>query len=211
MAIIAKQKENDYKQCPVGTHVARCYRMVELGTITEKFGDEVKHRFKIWLDFETPLETMEASDGEEKPYSVSKEFAKTLFKNKTTGKKSDLLAAMEAWRGKDYTPEEVKAGIDVSKLAGQPCMITVSHNDGGYAKVTNVSKITKGLTCPPAFNKIQVLSFDSWDEDLFNSLPTFIQDKIKSSPEYQEMKGGKGNSGIEEAQVIDNDGGDLPF
>ena len=43
----------------------------------------------------------------------------------------------------------------------------------------------KGQECPPQINKTRLLSFEDWNEDLFKSLPEWIQEKIKTSDEYK--------------------------
>jgi hypothetical protein len=46
----------------------------------------------------------------------------------------------------------------------------------------------KGMTAPAAINKVQILSFDDFNWDLFNSQPDFIKDKIKSSEEFKKLQ-----------------------
>lgn len=195
MAIVAKESSGaKFELCPIGSHVARCYRMVELGTCNENFGTESKTRNKIWLDFETPLETFVFDEAKgAQPFSVSKEYALSFGVHPQTGQKATLRSHLEGWRGKNYTEEEAKQGVDVSKLVGQPCMIAVGHKEtksgNKYNEITGISKLTKGLTCPPAVNPLQVLSYDAWDQNIFDSLPSFIQEKMKTTPEYKQLFG----------------------
>jgi hypothetical protein len=63
----------------------------------------------------------------------------------------------------------------------------------------------KGTVCPAQITKTQVLSFEKWDEKYFESLPSFIKDKIMTSREYKLMKGIK----VEEATTVDED--EIPF
>jgi hypothetical protein len=56
------------------------------------------------------------------------------------------------------------------------------------------------MTCPPQINPSTVLSFDTWDKGLFESLPEFLQDKIKSSEEYRAM-----NRAENETEAMDDD------
>jgi hypothetical protein len=52
--------------------------------------------------------------------------------------KASLRKILQSWRGKAFTPEELKK-FDVTTILGKPCLITVTHEpkDGGgvYANV----------------------------------------------------------------------------
>ena len=44
------------------------------------------------------------------------------------------------------------------------------------------------MIIPEAINKPVVLEFDNFNEEIFESLPDFIKDKIKGSLEYAALK-----------------------
>ena len=46
----------------------------------------------------------------------------------------------------------------------------------------------KGVNCPEQVNRNFILSYDSFDEELFNMLPDFIKNKMMTSVEYQAVK-----------------------
>ena len=98
---VAKQTSN-YKPAPAGTHIARCYGCISIGTQhSEMFNSEA---FKIVLLFELSNETIER-DGKTAPISINKEYTLSL------GKKSVLRKHLETWRGRPFTDEELK-GFD---------------------------------------------------------------------------------------------------
>lgn len=189
MAIIATNESNFVSDpAPSGNHVARCIRMIHLGTIEETsplYGTSSKN--KIQVTWELPNETKVWKDGEgEKPYVVSKEY------NLTLGKDSNLRKDLESWRGRPFTEDQVKA-FDVSNLIGVPCMLNVVHAASKkdpskvYANVSSIAPLPKGLVCPDAMNELKELSYDNFDWDFFNSLPDFIKGKITSSLEYTKL------------------------
>lgn len=205
MSIIAKSG-GTLNPCPEGTHVAICYRMIDIGTIKEEYLGEAKMQHKVQLTFETPFETFVFHEEKgPQPYVVSKEYTLSMHE------KSTLRKDLESWRGKAFTEEEAK-GFDVTKLIGQACQITVTHNDKGYAQVKAISGLAKGMSKPLPTNPQVILDYDNFDWDVFNSLPDFIKNKIASSKEYKAL-----NEEAENKESLKNEapqeigGGDLPF
>lgn len=206
MSIIAEDKGSDYVLIPSGNHVARCYGMIEIGTIKEEAGIYAgKELHKVRLTWETPHEAHDFGKGLQ-PFSVSKEF--TLSMNE----KATLRKMLESWRGKSFSEEEAKR-FDITKLLGVPCMINVIHKTSGkgskYADISSIATLPKGLEAPAQINPTYELSFDNWSDNLFDSLPDFIKNKIRSSKQYAAMT----MPGHTEApQSTPNDeGDDLPF
>ena len=50
--IKAKVKEQNREKVPSGTHIARCYSMVHIGTVTWEYLGEVKETDKVRISFE---------------------------------------------------------------------------------------------------------------------------------------------------------------
>lgn len=206
MPIIAENKGSDYVLIPAGNHIARCYAMVEIGTIKEEAGIYAgKELHKVRLTWETPHECHDFGKGLQ-PFSVSKEF--TLSMNE----KATLRKMLESWRGKSFSEEEAKR-FDITKLLGLPCMINVIHKTSGkgsqYADISSIATLPKGLEAPAQVNESYVLSYDNWNQNIFDSLPEFIQTKIKSSKQYVAMK----SPGHTEApqESTEDTADDLPF
>jgi len=171
---------------PAGTFIARVTRIIYIGTIKESYMGEEKEQTKLMLTWELPTEThiFREEDGA-KPFSISKEYTHSM------GKKSNLRPVTEAILGVSLTDDEAY-NFDHDELLGLACQITIVHDEkesGTWEKVTGVSSLLKGVSCPPQVNPSKVLSFDKWDEELFAKLPNFIKNKIISSKEYKKMKG----------------------
>ena len=49
------------------------------------------------------------------------------------------------------------------------------------------------MECPEMIHEKQELSFDNFKEDLFESLPDFIKEKIQTSQEYQSLNNESNN------------------
>lgn len=186
MAIIATAANSQRELIPAGNYVARCYQMIHIGTITETIMGEEKTLNKVRIGWELPteLKVFKEENGEQ-PRVISKEFTLSMHE------KSSLRKALASWRGKDFTEGEAKA-FDITKLLGATCMLNIIHKpskDGlkTYEEIAGITPMPKGFECPPQINKTTVWDYDNPDNALFDSLPDFIKDKIKSSLEYQKM------------------------
>ena len=198
MPIYAEKKEgNDFAQIEPGTYVARCYSMIEIGTIETEFNGEKKktHRVNITWELPTELAVFKEERGPE-PFVVSKTYTLSMHE------KSTLRKDLENWRGLKYTDEDAKK-FDITKLLGQPCLISIIHQAGfkdptkNYVSISSISMMMKGQECPPQINAMRVLSYDSFNWKLYEKLPDFIKDKIKSSDEFKRLQ--------EPAQVASDD------
>ncbi|RIV20380.1 hypothetical protein DYU11_20225 [Fibrisoma montanum] len=165
-----------------GNYVARCFSMIQIGTVEETYLGESKTVNKIRLAWEFPTEkaVFSPEKGEE-PFVLGKEYSFSMHEKATFRK--DL----GSWRGKTFTDEEA-AKFDAGKLLGVPCMINVIHHTTAkgetIAKIGSIAPLPKGLTCPDQINPTQALSFADFDFGVFDKLPGWIQEKIKSSKEY---------------------------
>jgi hypothetical protein len=187
MAIYAENKGgSDYAPMESGVYVARCYSMIQIGSVEENINGENKIQHKVRLSFEFPLEkkVFKEENGEQ-PYLLSKDYTLSFHE------KATLRLHLENWRGKKFTDEEA-AKFDITKLLGIPATINVVHkvaksNGKTYAEIGSISPLMKGTLCPEQINPTQVLSYDNFDVALFESLPEFLRKKIESSKEYQEL------------------------
>lgn len=207
MEIIASANSgSNYEPIPAGTHVARCYSMVYLGTIKKEFQGQESYKPVVRITFELPNETkVFKEENGEQPFVITKEYTLSL------GEKANLRKDLESWRGKKFSDDEAK-GFDITKLLGVPCMLSIIHTESKgntYANIGNISGLAKGMVCPPQVNPTFEFSVTEFDEDKFNSMPQFLQDKIKGSKEYMEYMTG-GNK-IDEDHSDDETADILPF
>lgn len=171
------------EQIKAGSYIARCYSMIHIGTVSFEYLGQISTSNKFRITFEIPSLKKVFKEGDEaKPVVISRELSTSL------GKKSKTRPLLESWRGKAFTDEEAK-DFDFTELLGVPAMISIVHNEKGYADISSIMKLPEGMECPAQINPTQVLSYDAWDENLFQKLPEFIRKKIEISVEYKNMKG----------------------
>lgn len=170
MPIIAENNGTNHVPIPAGNHIARCVEMIHIGTITEEATSIYAGKLvnKVRLTWETPDEQYDFGKGLQ-PFMVSKEF--TLSMNE----KATLRKMLESWRGVAFTEEEAKK-FDVTRLLAKACMLSVIHKTSRagklYAEISSIAGLPKLFECPAQINPSRVLSFDTWDQTLFDTLRT---------------------------------------
>jgi hypothetical protein len=172
---------------PAGTYVARCYKMIHIGTLTKNFGKGDQEQNVLRIYFELPTELKVFKDGEEpRPLSVDKEYTLVL------SEKSNLRKDLKSWRGKDFTQEEADA-FDVSRLIGVPCMINIIHTPKKsdpsvfYETIVSISTLPKGFDCPKQINESFEFSVSDFDKEKFDKLPEYFQKEVCKSKEYKAL------------------------
>jgi hypothetical protein len=174
--------ESNYTKsiAPEGMHVARVYQIIDLGT-TEQGGNFPGKKRKVQFLLELPMElAIFNPEKGEQPYYLRKGY--TLSMNS----KSTLRKDVESLLGKKMSDDEA-AKFNVFSLLGAPCMVQVVHvvkGENTYANINNMTPLPKGMVCPAPFNPTVTFSTQTPDMDVFTSLPSFVQDKIKESDEF---------------------------
>jgi hypothetical protein len=183
MSIIAQNNNNNSggQTVPAGTHVARCYQIIHIGTIVDTYQGEEKLVNKVRLVFELPLETADFGKGEQ-PFSIGRDFTLSMHE------KSGLRAFVQSWLGKAMSDGEANR-FDIGTLLGKEAMVSVMHRTANtgrtYADLKGASPLAKGMVCPPQVNASFLLDYDSEDFDLrFKMLPEWLQNKVSSSAEF---------------------------
>lgn len=175
---------NDFDPVPEGAHPAVCDMFVDLGLqeTTGKFAGKVQH--KIYLRWQIPsLRLSYEKDGQqiEGPMTIGSKFTLSLHE------KSALRKLLQQWRGRAFTPEELKK-FDVTTVVGKPCMISVSHSprEGGgvYANVDGAMKLYPGV--PEPVLEGSTIIYDQDNLDTWEQLRPWMQDIIKSAKTPQQ-------------------------
>jgi hypothetical protein len=206
MSIIAQNQQTSSPLTPAGNHIARCYSMIEIGTVEEEFQGEKKTLKKVRITWELPLETkvFKPENGEQ-PYSISKEYTLSMHE------KANLRRDLESWRGKGFSETEA-VRFDITKLLGVPCMLNVIHkvskSGNDFAAISSITPLAKGTSCPDQVNKSFEFGYAEFSQAKFDSLPEWLRDKMKVTPEYKKATQA---SETKEEPVEDDDFADLPF
>jgi hypothetical protein len=196
-----------FENPPSGTHVARCIKLIDLGTQPVTFNNETKYQRKVVVTWELPETLMEGLYKPEfkgKPFAVSRRYTQSL------DHRSALRRDMESWRGRQFTKEEL-AVFDPKGILGKPCMVNLVE-EGEHLNVAGISPMPKTMQCPKQINPSVYLSLErgEFDAAVFASLPDKVKEKIVASPEYKAL-----NSHADEDGSVhngdDNVDPDCPF
>jgi hypothetical protein len=200
----------DFTPAPAGTHVARCVRLIDLGTHHGEWQGTPTVRNQVYIGWELPNE-LDSFNDKMQPYVVG------MFATNSLNEKSKLRPLLEAWRGRAFSVEELMK-FDLVNILGQPCLLTVVHEvkDGKTkAKVLGAGKLVKGMECPPQVNPSQQFWIDEFDPAVFESLPEGFQRIIKESDEYKQRmmpkKPAVDDNYPDEAQRQPDPDDDIPF
>lgn len=188
MFIPKPSNEADYDPPPAGTHVAVCYRFIDLGTQKSSFQGKDSEKPKVMISWELGDELMQ--DG--RPFTVSKRYTWSMHQ------KAVLRKDLEMWRGKAFEDSDFEgpSAFNTKKLLGAACMLSIVHETRGtgpdtrvYGNIAGISKLTKGVTPPMLVNpKIYLaLDKDGWSPEVYASLSDKLKQTIAGTPQYKEL------------------------
>ena len=174
----------EFEQAPAGTHIARCIRLIDVGTQFGEYQGKPNAARKIVVMWELPGAVMSEGNFAGQPFVVSKWYTASI------GEKANLRKDLVNWRGREFTDDELK-GFDVKKLLTVPCMLSLTPNDKGKVRVTGIMKPPQGTTCPPQVNPSVYFSLekDEFNQAVFDGLSDYWKGEIQKSPEWADLKG----------------------
>lgn len=185
MAFVATKPASNYTPPPAGMHVARCYRLIDLGTQPKSYqGKPTGESRKIMASWELFGEDR-MNDG--KPFTISKSWFLSMHE------KAALRKDLESWRGRPFTPEE-EHSFDVSKLLGAYCLINVIQEPGQdgtpYTKIGAITPLMKGMARPDAVNDNVIFDADEPDMELYGTFSDKMKELIAGCREWRARKAG---------------------
>ena len=206
MSLVAKDSggEGSFTPVPPGTHLARCYRIVDLGTQKSEYQGQIKYLQKVMLQFE-----VHGEDEKGKPLVTSKGDPLSISKNYTLSlaEKATLRIDLKNWRGRDFTPEELR-GFELKNVLGAWAMLSaaksVGNNGKEYTNIMSVNSVPvaiKKAGLPEGVNKLAMFTIMNPDMDLFETFSNNLKEKIKASPEWEsnsKRESNKGDSGFDD-------------
>lgn len=208
MAFVATKPVSNYTPPPEGMHVARCYRLIDLGTQPKSYQGKptTGEARKIMASFEL-LGDERMDDG--KPFTISKSWFLSMHE------KAALRKDLESWRGKAFTPDE-EGSFDVSKLLGAYCLLNIVEevgNDGGtYTKIKAITPLIKGMQKPDAVNENKIFDADEPDMAMFETFSDKMKDTINNCREWKARKsGGRPATTATKGSGFDDMDSDIPF
>ena len=193
MSFYVEDKGGNFERCPSGMHLARCYRIVDLGTQKSEYMGQVKYLHKIMLGWE-----IHGMNDDGSPIKMQDGRPFGIFKNYTLSwsEKANLRLDLQSWRGKPFTQEEMRK-FDLKNVLGAWCMLNIIERPGksdgkmytNVDGVTPVPAMIKQNGLPTAVNKNELFKIDEPDMEMFNGFSDNLKAKISSSPEWQKKQG----------------------
>lgn len=173
----ASNKGTQVKLIDAGLHKAVCYGVVDVGTEHSDMFD--KDSRKIILLWEIPDTRIEV-EGKDMPRVLSRKYTNTL------APKGNLRKDLVSWRTREFTKEEEET-FDLRNLAGASCLLNIIHKqkqDRTFYSAIDAILNLKGEKVKPE-GEIVVYGIEENGTDIPESLPEWIVEQIKASPEYQ--------------------------
>lgn len=181
--IIQGGGSGDYEEIPAGVYLARCYKMIELGTQKIDFQGKISFRPKILIYWEVMTDEeggdVRMEDG--KPFSVSKRYTASM------NAKATLRKDLDAWRGVPFAPKEAEK-FDITSLLDKFATIQISKNVVGDRTYTNIDRVMSTKRKSKGVNELVAFSINQPDMKLFDTFPDWLKDKINESKEWSKDK-----------------------
>lgn len=166
----------DFEQAPTGAQVARCIRVVDIGTQAGEYQGKPTHKRQVVIYWELPNCLQTQGDHAGKPFVVARFYSASL------SEKANLRHDLVAWRGREFTPEEL-AGFDAKNILGKTCMLGLTDKNG-KTRVTTVMQLPRGMPVPDQVNPTVFFSLDEFNQSVFDGLSKGIKAMIEASPEF---------------------------
>lgn len=215
MSLKLPPKEKNFELTPADTHLAVCYRLIDLGTQQTEWQGSVKRQHKIMLSWEFPDALMTEGDNAGKPFTYHQRYTYS------SSDKSSLRQDLEAWRGVPFSDADFEK-FDLGVLIGKGCLIGIVHQtkEGKtYANKSSIMKLPKGMTVPALVNEAVNFDLSEFNQTVYDGMSEGLKAIIAKSPEYQALKGANTVEGalsdeevtghLAEAPVYNVD--DIPF
>ena len=189
--VIQASSGGGFTPVPPGMHLARCYRIIDLGTQQSEYMGVVRQQPKLMMQWEVHSEDdagnlLVTSKGE--PMTISKNYTVSLSENAT------LRKDLATWRGRDFTSDELK-GFELGNVLGHWAMISVGramgNNGKEYTNITTINPVPPNIKkqgLPDGHNKTQMFVLNDPDMEIFESFSDGLKAKIEKSPEWQSRR-----------------------
>jgi len=187
--MIVEDTGSSFKPVPAGMHLARCYRIIDIGTQKTEFEGNVKYLHKIKIVWE-----VHGNDEDNNPMVTDKNEPMIVNKDYTLSwaEKANLRLDLQSWRGKAFTEEEQRR-FDLKSVLDKWCMVNVTHKpkkkgSGVYANVTAITPVPSALKLngmPKGHNPCKMFQISDPDMELFETFSDYLKKQIEESPEWK--------------------------
>lgn len=231
MSFVVENGGGNFERCPSGMHLARCYRIIDLGTQKSEYMGQTKYLHKIMLGWE-----IHGTDNAGQPLKMKDGRPFAIFKNYTLSwsEKANLRLDLQSWRGRPFTQNEMQR-FDLKDVLGAFCMLNIIERPGKsdgklYTNVDGVTPVPHAMKyrtvivdgkeeriniLPAPINKDELFNLNQPDMSMFETFSDNLKAKIKSSPEWQKLENkAKASSATPmpaEAPAVTDEDDDIPF
>jgi hypothetical protein len=164
MSIIVSDSGKEFEKPSIGMAQAVCRGVWDIGYQKGTWEGQEIIQPKIVVSWEID-ELMTEGEYKGKRFTVNEFFTKSL------SPKGKLRPALESWRGRPFTREELN-GFDIEKLIGANCLLNLGENKKGKVVVLSVSPLMK--------NTVKMTP------ELPSTMPAWVQ-TIKDKAVHKEM------------------------
>ena len=173
----------DFAQAPAGTHVARCVRLIDIGTQPGEYQGKPTLKRQVVVGFELPTELIPDGDHAGKPFFISKYYTASL------GDKANLRRDLVNWRGREFTDTELQ-GFDSKNILGKPCLLQLTPNEKNKMRITGLMALPRGTPVPEQINPSFYFSLerDEFSAAAFDALSDYYKNLITPTPEFQALQ-----------------------
>lgn len=185
-----KSDSFEFEICPEGTHIARLFKIIYIGTVETEYEGKKSWTPMVKLQWELPNEPKKWTDkdGVEQDgvFSISKELTFSM------GKKANLRKLVEGMMGKSLSDDEAYE-FDLDTVLGHACILNIVHKktkDGQntFAQINSATPLMKGMVAPEGINQTKIIDVATSPEEDINFLYEKLRDKMKSSKEWAERE-----------------------
>lgn len=202
--MVQATKSGNFKAVPLPeaqTAVARCYSLIEIGTIPAFFNNKPQGlKKKLYVTWEFPnLKAVFNEEKGEEPFVIGMEMTSS------TNDQSALYKLIGEWRNRLLTPEEQES-FDINIMVGKPAMISFVHNrkknfiNAQITEITNentamkfngIMQKPKEIVCPPMLNPQMIWDWavdgNPFNAEKFMKIPRWLRDKMSLSEEFKQF------------------------
>jgi hypothetical protein len=180
----------NFKAVPPGNHVARCIGVIDIGTQTTEYEgvQALKHqlilKYEVLGEDDAGVPMTVDYEGGSMPMTISKWLTASM------NQKATLRGWLASWRGRDFTPEELK-GFAVDSVLGSFCMLNVTQTetkDGKTrSKAAAISPVPAAMRkmLPKGVHPLVSFDIDKPDMKVLEEFHEKLQETIKSSQEWK--------------------------
>jgi len=196
--VTAKDSGTGFAPHSEGQFAMICVDVVDLGTNVEVFpGQEPREVPKIALVF--------ASGERQTEVAESELTLVTAEMTNSANEKANLRKFLESWRGRSYQPEQVEAGLPLTKLHGKFALVSIEHvttrKGRKFARIKSISPLPEQIKPPDA--KAILAEYER---------PKFLTDrKAQYAEALKKHRNAMGDEVPEPAYPGDDDDDSVPF